>query len=112
LAPVDVVTHMETYLAKIEEFECTDKLYCHVKTCSAFIPVDNRAQRVGTCPKCALKTCKRCKARSHFGRCSAETLNDLNGDKQLLELAESKQWKQCPSCSTMVERIQGCPHMT
>lgn len=108
----EVEQHMDTYLAHLDEYECRDKLYCHVRTCSAFIPVAKRSHRVGTCPKCAYKTCKKCKARSHWGACAAETLQELKGDQQLLTLADRKNWRQCPDCSTMVERADGCPHMT
>jgi hypothetical protein len=103
---------METYIAKLDEYNCKDKLYCHVKSCSAYIPMVRRSHRIGTCPKCACKTCKKCKAQSHWGPCSAEKLKELEGDKQLLALAERRNWKQCPDCSTMVERMEGCPHMT
>lgn len=108
----EVNKHMDTYIAKLEEFNCTDKLYCHVKTCSTHIPMDRRSHRVGTCPRCGFKTCKKCKASSHFGVCSPARLKDLEGDKQLLALAEKRNWKQCPNCSAMVERVEGCPHMT
>ncbi|OIW28831.1 hypothetical protein CONLIGDRAFT_393268 [Coniochaeta ligniaria NRRL 30616] len=110
--PAEVKKHMETYIAKLDEHNCKDKLFCHVKTCSAHIPMSRRSHRVGTCPNCACKTCKKCKSKSHWGACSAEKLKDLEGDKQLLALAQSRNWKQCPDCSAVVERMDGCPHMT
>jgi E3 ubiquitin-protein ligase RNF144 len=107
----EIDKHMDTYLAQLDEHNCRDKLYCHVQTCSAFIPVEKRSHRVGTCPKCAARTCKKCRAKSHWGVCSAEQLEALRGDEQLLALAGRKNWKQCPDCSVMVERAGGCPHM-
>jgi len=108
----DIEKHMDAYLAHLDEHSCKVKLYCHAKTCSAFIPADKRSNRVGTCPKCGLRTCKKCKAKSHWGPCSAERLKDLKGDEQLLALAGKKNWRQCPDCSMMVERLAGCSHMT
>lgn len=108
----EVEQHMDAYLAHLDEHDCRDKLFCHAPTCSAFIPVAARSPRVGTCPKCGRKTCKRCRARSHWGACRAEALKALKGDEQLLDLAGRKNWKRCPDCGVMVERANGCPHMT
>jgi hypothetical protein len=103
---------MDRYLALFDEYTCKDKLYCHVKACSTFIPTDQRTQRTGSCPKCHLRTCKRCKARSHFSACAAGALEQAKGDTQLLALASQQNWKQCPKCSIVVERVAGCWHMT
>lgn len=109
--PAELKKHLDTYIARIDEYNCKDKLYCHVETCSAFIPMAQRTHRVGTCPKCARRTCKKCRAKSHWSACSAEQLKALEGDKQLLALAKNKNWKQCPNCQTFVEKVDGCPHM-
>ena len=109
--PTVFESHNAAYLDLLEEHDCTDKLYCHDPACSAFIPESKRSERVGTCPSCQGKTCKKCKAKSHWGTCSTEKLKEVEGGEQLLALAETKDWKRCPQCFAMIERNGGCPHM-
>ncbi len=37
---------------------------------------------------------------------------NANGERLLEELMREKGWKACPNCSTKIERIRGCDHMT
>ncbi|KAG6232500.1 hypothetical protein E4U26_004979 [Claviceps purpurea] len=64
-----------TYLAKKLEYETIDKTYCHVSTCSTFVPPVFLRDGVATCIKCQSKTCTMCKDRMHTqGDCPADTL--------------------------------------
>ncbi|KAG5986860.1 hypothetical protein E4U52_008182, partial [Claviceps spartinae] len=64
-----------TYLAKKLEYETIDKTYCHVSTCSTFVPPVFLRDGVATCIKCQSKTCAMCKDRMHTqGDCPADTL--------------------------------------
>jgi hypothetical protein len=95
--------------AKKEELDSKDRTYCPERTCSTFIgaqdiSVDNAT---ATCSVCSKVTCTTCKAASHTGDCvpDASISNEL-------EQAEQEGWKRCCQCRMVVEREDGCPHMT
>ena len=49
-----------------------------------------------------------CKAGEHAGQiCSQD-----EDTQRLLTLALEKKWKQCPGCRNMIEKTEGCLHMT
>ncbi|KAI8628215.1 hypothetical protein F5Y19DRAFT_145224 [Xylariaceae sp. FL1651] len=102
------------YEAKMEELtNPRRKLYCWGEDCGAFIPLDNRKRRVGECAKCERRTCKVCRAKSHFGACDkAKLLEVKEGEEEIYRLAEAKGWKRCPNCLNMVQKDGGCNHMT
>lgn len=87
------------------EYYSKDRTYCHVPTCSAFIPSTNVTDgKRAACPKCNTITCAVCKKAYHGG-------NAFEKDKDpedLLALASKNEWKRCPRCNIMVERIEGC----
>ncbi|KAH8894220.1 hypothetical protein GQ53DRAFT_615292, partial [Thozetella sp. PMI_491] len=91
-----------------EEFQSTDRLYCHVPNCSAFIPARDRTMRYGRCQNCQELTCCDCKRIFlGFHVCLANT--DL---AQVTRLADKKGWRECSKCSQLIERTYGCNHMT
>ncbi|KAH7031522.1 uncharacterized protein B0I36DRAFT_123763 [Microdochium trichocladiopsis] len=88
------------------------KLYCHNSACAAYIPPQNRGPRVGTCPKCSLKTCKTCLHKSHFGKCDSGRLAELSeASDTIMRLAEAKGWKRCPNCNNLVQKNGGCDEL-
>jgi hypothetical protein len=65
--------------------------------------------RYSTCTDCEEETCRECKARKgdHNPGCPPDT------DRQkLLDLGTAEKWKQCPSCGNLIEKSDGCSHMT
>jgi hypothetical protein len=91
------------------EYETTNRTYCHVTSCSAFIPPSQIQESSATCPKCNAVTCSSCKAAYHMGNCAP---NDDPGLQQVLDLAKEQGWQQCKKCSRVVELGQGCYHMS
>ncbi|GAW20178.1 hypothetical protein ANO14919_096750 [Xylariales sp. No.14919] len=101
------------YEIKIQELtNPSGNLYCHSADCGAFIPTTNRKRRVGECVMCSKKTCKACKAKSHFGPCDKAKLEaSKRAEDQVYLLAEQKGWKRCPNCLALVQKEGGCNHM-
>ena len=90
-------------------------MYCTDKQCSEFIVQKPRVPN--QCPKCKTKICFRCKSVSHTGMtCDAyqKIPVELRGsaeDVSLFKAASKNQWKPCPRCHSMIERIAGCNFM-
>ena len=96
-----------TYQAWIAEFDTPNPLYCHERRCAAFIPPDRIEADIGACPRCSERTCRLCRQAWHRGVC----VGDREGEA-LLRTARQQHWQTCPNCGTLVERSEGCLHMT
>jgi DNA-directed RNA polymerase subunit RPC12/RpoP len=70
------------------------------------------------CPKCEVKQCSLCKRPwddFHQGvSCDDYTrvIGDQVNDRLLTDLLKSSGWKACPHCGHVVEKTEGCNHMT
>ena len=98
-------TFISSYNLLILESTTRKPKYC-VK-CSTFIPPVHIHGTIGTCTKCRWRTCTLCGKKEHAGVCA----EDKEG-KELLRLATQKGWKSCPRCSRVVDKVDGCLHMT
>ncbi|KAJ7857297.1 hypothetical protein B0H14DRAFT_2751532 [Mycena olivaceomarginata] len=93
-------------------------LYCPNPKCSAIVqtPEDTENPQA-ECPSCQLLLCVACRIAWH-NDISCEQYQALPPDERspedrlLHELASAKNWRRCPNCSSLVELISGCNHMT
>ncbi|THY37058.1 hypothetical protein D6C99_09963 [Aureobasidium pullulans] len=102
--PANVFSHLE------QEFEtwtipAPERRYCFFAPCSRFLGSSRTGPRLH-CPSCNNSTCSECKKAAHAGFCTpntefAETLNSIDTN-----------FSQCPHCNYLLERTEGCPHMT
>jgi hypothetical protein len=108
----DAADHFEDafvadYKAMLLERDTPNPLYCSAPTCSAFIVPAAIRGGVGACPRCPVRTCTFCRLAEHSGVCTT----DADGQR-VRDLAQTKGWKTCPNCKSLVERNDGCLHMT
>ena len=99
-------------LSKAEEMDAKEKMYC--PTCSKFINLDmvDKNSIVYACT-CGCTLCVSCKTAVHPGLSCRQNKAALSGsDEELLEMARTHGWKQCPNCDLMIEMVYGCNHMT
>ncbi|XP_039053171.1 probable E3 ubiquitin-protein ligase RNF144A-B [Hibiscus syriacus] len=104
-----------------EELLCATggRLYCPFKDCSALLLNDNQGEIIAEteCPNCHRLFCAQCNVPWHPG-ISCEEYQTLSEDERgrddlmVRNLAKEQKWRNCPSCRFMVERTEGCPHMT
>jgi len=97
----------ERYSGMLLELDTANPTYCSKRMCSAFIPPASIKGNQATCPKCAFVTCRLCKKADH-----ADICNEDETGRQLISLAESKKWQACPHCKIIVDKIDGCLHMS
>ncbi|KAJ7627525.1 hypothetical protein DFH06DRAFT_1227387 [Mycena polygramma] len=93
-------------------------LYCPNPKCSAIVQApEDTDDPQSVCPSCQLLMCVACRVAWHNG-ISCEQYQALPPDERspedrlLHELAKANSWRRCPSCSSLVELISGCNHMT
>ncbi|OMO70521.1 Zinc finger, RING-type [Corchorus capsularis] len=93
-------------------------IYCPFKDCSA--PFSNESQEIikeSECLSCNRLFCAQCHVPWHVG-IDCEEFQKLNEDERgredimLRNLAKENKWIKCPSCHMMVEKTEGCIHMT
>ncbi|KAG9548203.1 hypothetical protein KCU79_g15040, partial [Aureobasidium melanogenum] len=97
--------------SKLEELEMDprERFYCANRDCGEFIPpVSQGNDSPAGCGKCGQSTCKLCRALDHEGDCAGPTKED----EQAFALIEKEHYQKCSQCCRVVERTQGCPHMT
>ena len=81
------------------------RTYCH--SCGTFMSPDGIQGHRAYCTTCNLDTCILCKGRFHDGDCPKDPALEA-----VLQLAQETGWQRCTSCQTMIERGEGCNHMT
>ncbi|KAG6019059.1 hypothetical protein E4U41_003416 [Claviceps citrina] len=89
-------TVLATFAEKELEYATPNRTYCHVRTCSAFVPPASVRDDVATCGRCRARTCTICKAEAHAG-------HDCPSDEptqDVLRLASRQGWQRCFSCRT------------
>ncbi|CAG9980506.1 unnamed protein product [Clonostachys byssicola] len=89
------------------EFTTPNRTYCHIKTCSAFIPPSSIQGDKAVCRKCNWSTCTHCKGLYHAGFCPQDSAT-----QELLRIAKQNGWQSCQSCHRIVELSTGCNHIT
>lgn len=95
------------YEKKIVEFGTKNRLYCFQPTCSAFIGSSTEEPSSLACQECSKHTCGACKREAHVG----QKCGHLESDEVVLALGKEKGWQRCPSCSHLVEHVDGCLYM-
>ncbi|XP_022721674.1 probable E3 ubiquitin-protein ligase RNF144A-B [Durio zibethinus] len=117
LLPKEVINLWEDLLC--EELLCATggRIYCPLKGCSAILLNDNQVIAETECPYCHRLFCAQCRVSWHAGF-SCEEYQKLNEDERgredlmLRNLAKENKWRTCPSCLHMIEKTEGCLHMT
>lgn len=101
-------TLIQTYEEKLVEFNfpAEARTYCSRPECCRFIVPGHITFNLAWCPSCGRSTCTSCKQQGHPGRCSEDP--DI---APTLTLARENGWRRC-ICGRMLERMDGCNHMT
>ncbi|KAJ7151190.1 hypothetical protein C8R46DRAFT_1008020 [Mycena filopes] len=93
-------------------------MYCPNPKCSAIVQTpEDTTDPQAVCPSCQLLMCVACRVAWH-SEISCEQYQALPPDERspedrlLFELAKAKHWRRCPNCSSLVELVSGCNHMT
>lgn len=103
--PVELLAQ---YQEKVLEYGTSNRTYCSISTCLAFIPPQCIQDEVATCKICHGKTCSVCNGPHHQN----EDCPDDKETKELLNAAVEKKWQRCDSCRRMVELTTGCNHIS
>ena len=112
--PVDLVRRElgARFVQRYKDFELerstSNALYCSNSGCSEFIrPADIHGDN-GTCKKCRKLTCRHCRSKAHPGKLCTQ---DKETEK-VKALATKQGWQHCPNCQHLIDKKEGCLHMT
>lgn len=98
--------------------DAVEKIYCPNPRCSEALQLEDgcRSTQNTACPLCRTPICVPCRSVAHKGMsCSKwqSSAKSMGGsDVALRKLAKKLQWRRCPRCRIVVERNEGCKHMT
>ena len=79
--------------------------WCYNPACGGVCKKINDMEAV--CNTCQEKTCAACSNKFHPSKTCAEA--DTDG---IMQLKEREEWKSCPTCKCIVEKMSGCDHVT
>ncbi|KAF5353319.1 hypothetical protein D9756_007980 [Leucocoprinus leucothites] len=115
---------LSPFMEKLEEYSTPHdkRTYCPQRGCHRFITPSKppatagiifkrltvNSQNSAYCPTCSVSVCILCKELAHPGEKCEENKNIA----RLHELAKEKEWQTCSNCHSIVEKIEGCLHMT
>ncbi|TRM59279.1 hypothetical protein BD626DRAFT_437228 [Schizophyllum amplum] len=93
-----------------------DKLkYCRTAACEQVYPSSGDVQQFVSCPSCFATICASCDEGARAGTTCAENARDSQRkleDRLNETLVAEQNYKRCPSCHILVEKIVGCNHIT
>lgn len=99
---------MGQYQAKKIELDTPNRTYCHLPTCSAFIPPQFIKAGEATCVRCKAITCAVCKKAAHRdSSCPRDPAT-----QEFVQLAKKAGYQRCYACSRYVELEFGCNHIS
>ncbi|QSZ28709.1 hypothetical protein DSL72_003209 [Monilinia vaccinii-corymbosi] len=65
-----------------------------------------------TCAKCLTETCTSCRSAHPRQTCAEYKYQASGGDEAFEKLKSAEGYKDCPQCETIMEKTDGCNHMT
>lgn len=91
------------------ELSTPNRVYCAVSSCARFLG-PKASRREDLVCTCGASTCAGCRRPAHAAhvRCKDE----LESLQAVITLGQKRGWQRCPSCKQLVERSDGCDHMT
>jgi len=85
--------------------------FCPTRDCSQIYSTASAAKgSVLQCPSCLVRICSKCNVEHHEAFECPERTDD--SDKHLDKWVAEHDVKSCPGCKVLIERAEGCNHMT
>ena len=100
---------LRAFEQKALEYSNPSRIYCSNTVCSRYLGgKEEEGPSEYTCA-CGTRTCAMCSNRAHGRNVKCQVASNV---RNALVFAQSQGWQRCPGCKNLVERSQGCRHMT
>ncbi|XP_009600212.1 E3 ubiquitin-protein ligase RSL1-like [Nicotiana tomentosiformis] len=113
IVPENVFARWEEGLSESSLLAC-EKLYCPYRDCSGLLFYDRDQDTIELCPLCRRLFCAACGVPWHTGLdCDKfQKEGKDRDDLKVEELAKKSKWMKCPKCKHLVQKADGCIHIT
>ncbi|EAR99777.2 Ibr domain protein (macronuclear) [Tetrahymena thermophila SB210] len=83
------------------------KRFCPTPNCDQIISLKDKDQKNAKCDSCKIVICCQCNRIEHQGISCEDLL-----EKEIEDLTDSRDIQRCNKCKSLVQKVQGCNHMT
>ncbi|KAL4438615.1 hypothetical protein ABPG74_015513 [Tetrahymena malaccensis] len=83
------------------------KRFCPTPNCDQIISLKDKNQKNAKCETCQIVICCQCNRIEHQGISCEDLL-----EKEIEDLTDSRDIQRCNKCKSLVQKVQGCNHMT
>ncbi|KAL4487189.1 hypothetical protein ABPG72_017908 [Tetrahymena utriculariae] len=83
------------------------KRFCPTPNCDQIISLNHKDQKNAKCNSCKTVICCQCNRIDHLGISCEDLL-----EKEIEDLTDSRDIQRCNKCKSLVQKVQGCNHMT
>jgi hypothetical protein len=107
----DIKIKYESMMIMSDINDLCESLFCPNPVCSELMIIDSEAKShpafpICECVACGQLVCARCKSIAHHPNISCE--DNTQDNNQKIKIADEYNWKLCPNCSIIIDRIDGC----
>nr|GLL21440.1 probable E3 ubiquitin-protein ligase RNF217 [Ipomoea trifida] len=110
ILPEAAIAKWERWLTQ-SSVDASQIIYCPYGDCSEMFVYEDEEITEAECSFCRRLFCAQCRVPWHADQ-DCEEFRESEGDVEVEEMARNFKWMKCPHCNRVVDKIDGCIHIT